>query len=399
MISLARLNARPERRPRPRRASSSSRASRTSTITQAVAAAGFYYAPDPSSAAGLHDRRQRRRELRRRALPQVRLHRQPRPRRRRRPARRRARLAVACGDDGPDLLGAFVGSEGTLGIAAARHAPGPACAGVRAHAARGFDTTDEAGAAVSGVIAAGILPAAIEMMDALTLEAVGGGGRRGYPSGCRRRADRRARRSRRPGRGGPRLAVEAICRECGSFARSASRPRRADGARAVWRGRKSASRRWAGSRRATTSRTASSRARSCPRCCGGSTRSREEYGLRVAQRLPRGRRQPAPARALRRARRGRGGAGRAARAPRFSTSASTPAARSPASTAWASTRRARCRSSSARRPRGDAAAARRVRPAGLANPGKCSRRRGSAARCPGRTAPHPLERAGLAERL
>ena len=41
------------------------------------------------------------------------------------------------------------------------------------------------------------------------------------------------------------------------------------------------SRRWAGSRPTTTSRTASSRARGCRRCCGGSTSSRREHGLRV----------------------------------------------------------------------------------------------------------------------
>ena len=45
--------------------------------------------------AGLLDRRQRRRELRRRALPEVRLHRAPRARRRGRAARRRARARSA----------------------------------------------------------------------------------------------------------------------------------------------------------------------------------------------------------------------------------------------------------------------------------------------------------------
>ena len=36
----------------------------------------------------------------------------------------------------------------------------------------GFAHTDEAGGAVSRIIAAGITPAAIEMMDAITIEAV-----------------------------------------------------------------------------------------------------------------------------------------------------------------------------------------------------------------------------------
>ena len=86
-------------------------------VTRAVAADGLLLRARPVEPAGLHDRRQRRRELRRRALPEVRLHRQPRPRRRRRAARRRARRRSRRDDDGPDLLGAFVGSEGTLGIA------------------------------------------------------------------------------------------------------------------------------------------------------------------------------------------------------------------------------------------------------------------------------------------
>ena len=72
----------------------------------------------PVEPAGLHDRRERRRELRRRALPEVRLHRQPRdglvvvlP------DGEVVRLGGCARSPGPDLLGAFVGSEGTLGIA------------------------------------------------------------------------------------------------------------------------------------------------------------------------------------------------------------------------------------------------------------------------------------------
>jgi glycolate oxidase len=75
-------------------------------------------------------------------------------------------------DEGPDLLGVFVGSEGTLGIAVAitvRVLRAPQT--VRTLLA-GFSSTDHAGDAVSRVIAAGILPAAIEMMDALAIEAV-----------------------------------------------------------------------------------------------------------------------------------------------------------------------------------------------------------------------------------
>src|SRR5664280_570106 len=87
-------------------------------------------------------------------------------------------------DDGPDLLGAFVGSEGTLGIATRltlRILRAPEA--VRTLLA-GFAHTDDAGGAVSAVIAAGILPAAIEMMDAVTIEAAEAAVNANYPDGC-----------------------------------------------------------------------------------------------------------------------------------------------------------------------------------------------------------------------
>ncbi len=73
---------------------------------------------------------------------------------------------------GYELLGAFVGSEGTLGIATKitlRILRQPEA--VRTLLAA-FQDTEEAGGAVSGIIGGGILPAAIEMMDSLTIEAV-----------------------------------------------------------------------------------------------------------------------------------------------------------------------------------------------------------------------------------
>jgi glycolate oxidase len=72
---------------------------------------------------------------------------------------------------GYDLLGAFVGSEGTLGIATTvtlRLLRKPEA--VRTLLAA-FEGTDQAGDAVSRIIGAGIVPAAIEMMDALAMEA------------------------------------------------------------------------------------------------------------------------------------------------------------------------------------------------------------------------------------
>src|SRR5579864_8060667 len=82
---------------------------------------------------------------------------------------------------GYDLCGVFVGSEGTLGIATKitlRIVRRPET--VRTLLAA-FDTTDEAGTAVSDIIAAGILPAAIEMMDSLSREAAENGVHAGYP--------------------------------------------------------------------------------------------------------------------------------------------------------------------------------------------------------------------------
>jgi glycolate oxidase len=70
-----------------------------------------------------------------------------------------------------DLLGGFVGSEGTLGITTevvVAVLPRPQRVETMLAA---FESTDAAGEVVSAVIAAGIVPAAIEMMDALTIRA------------------------------------------------------------------------------------------------------------------------------------------------------------------------------------------------------------------------------------
>jgi glycolate oxidase len=72
---------------------------------------------------------------------------------------------------GYDLLGAFVGSEGTLGVATRitlRVVPRPES--VRTLVAF-FDDTSHAGEAVSAIVAAGIVPGAIEMMDRLSIKA------------------------------------------------------------------------------------------------------------------------------------------------------------------------------------------------------------------------------------
>jgi glycolate oxidase len=72
---------------------------------------------------------------------------------------------------GYDLLGAFVGSEGTLGVVTRielRVVPVPES--VRTLVAF-FEDTVQAGEAVSEIVAAGIVPGAIEMMDRLSIRA------------------------------------------------------------------------------------------------------------------------------------------------------------------------------------------------------------------------------------
>ena len=137
---------------------------------------------------------------------------------------------------GPDLLGAFIGSEGTLGIVTKvtlRLVRRPEA--VRVLLA-GFDSTEAAGGAVSEVIAAGILPAAMEIMDSLTLEAVEAAVGAGYPDagailiveldGPAAQAD------------GDLARVEAICRDrgAGEIRIAADEAERA----LFWKGRKAA---------------------------------------------------------------------------------------------------------------------------------------------------------------
>jgi glycolate oxidase len=82
---------------------------------------------------------------------------------------------------GYDLVGAFVGSEGTLGVATKitlRVVPAPET--WRTLVAY-FDSTDQAGQAVSDIVARGIVPAAIEMMDHLAIQACEAATHAGYP--------------------------------------------------------------------------------------------------------------------------------------------------------------------------------------------------------------------------
>ncbi len=205
-------------------------------VTRAVSARGFYYAPDPSSqqvctiggnvaenSGGAHCLKYGftvnhvlAAEV---VLPDSTV------------------VEFSVWDEGPGLLGAFVGSEGTLGIATRltlRVLPLPQT--VRTILA-GFAHTDAAGAAVSGTIAAGILPAAIEMMDAITIQAAEAAVGADYPPGCGAvliiELDGVAAQVEHDLE-----LVQVICREAGAVEiRIAADP--ADRA-SVWRGRKAA---------------------------------------------------------------------------------------------------------------------------------------------------------------
>ena len=83
---------------------------------------------------------------------------------------------------GYDLLGAFVGSEGTLGIATRitlRVVPAPPA--WRCLVAF-FAHMEEAGRTVSEIVAAGLIPGAMEIMDKLSIEAAEGATGAGYPT-------------------------------------------------------------------------------------------------------------------------------------------------------------------------------------------------------------------------
>ena len=82
---------------------------------------------------------------------------------------------------GYDLRGAFVGSEGLLGIAtrvAVRITPNPPAV---ATLLLSFDDVEKAATAVGAIIAAGMVPAALEMMDSRIIAAVEHHVHAGYP--------------------------------------------------------------------------------------------------------------------------------------------------------------------------------------------------------------------------
>ena len=85
---------------------------------------------------------------------------------------------------GPDWTGLFVGNEGLFGIAleaTLQLLPKPECY----HTVLvGYRTIEQAGDAVSAIIASGLLPGAIEIMEALAIEAAKAAVHAEYPPGC-----------------------------------------------------------------------------------------------------------------------------------------------------------------------------------------------------------------------
>lgn len=154
-------------------------------VTQAAAAGGFYYAPDPSSqiacsiggniaanAGGVHCLKYGATSNNLLGVEMVLMD------------GTIVRLGGKALDaPGLDLLGVVCGSEGLLGViteATVRLLPAPQS---RRALLMGFDRIEDAGACVGAVIGAGIVPAGMEIMDKLATDATEAFVQAGYPSG------------------------------------------------------------------------------------------------------------------------------------------------------------------------------------------------------------------------
>ncbi|MES2692697.1 MAG: FAD-linked oxidase C-terminal domain-containing protein [Verrucomicrobiota bacterium] len=85
---------------------------------------------------------------------------------------------------GPDWTGLFVGNEGLFGVTLEITLQLLPRAEVFHTVLAGYRTLEEAGDAVTAVVASGLLPGAIEIMDALALEAAVAAVHADYPPGC-----------------------------------------------------------------------------------------------------------------------------------------------------------------------------------------------------------------------
>jgi len=85
---------------------------------------------------------------------------------------------------GPDFTGLFVGNEGLFGIAleiTLQLLPRAECFHT---VLAGYRTLEQAGNAVTAIVSSGLLPGAIEIMDALAIQAAEAAVHSGYPRGC-----------------------------------------------------------------------------------------------------------------------------------------------------------------------------------------------------------------------
>jgi len=163
---------------------------------------------------------------------------------------------------GYDLLAAVVGSEGTLGIVTEvvlRILRKPES--TQTFFAT-FPSTDEAGAAVSGIIAAKILPAAIEMMDRLAIAAIKAATHVDWPDvGAALLMDVDG-----PAAEVEHTASQAIAVAVAAGAIEVRRPRDEAERMTMWRAAKAPSPPWVESAPTTSSRTASFPVRRSPEC-------------------------------------------------------------------------------------------------------------------------------------
>ena len=171
---------------------------------------------------------------------------------------------------GYDLVGCVVGSEGTVGIvteALVRLVPKPTS--VRTLLAI-YDSVREASNAVSAVVASGVVPAALEMIDKTTIAAIEPVLHTGFPLDAEAvllvEVDGPPSQVAAEG-----AIVESILRRFEPREiRSATDPEERE---RLWAGRKGAIGRWARSCPTTTCSTAWYRAPSCPTCSTRSTKS------------------------------------------------------------------------------------------------------------------------------
>ncbi len=209
-----------------------------SHVTERVAPYGYFYAPDPSSqsvctiggnvaenSGGAHCLKYGFTVTHVLALDVV------------LPTGEMVKLGSAAADaPGYDLPGVFVGSEGTLGVATRitlRIVKRPEAVQTLLAA---FDSIPAAGQTVSDIIAAGMLPSALEIMDALSIEAAEAAVHAHYPV---------AQGLLLVELDGPRIEVDALMREVQDLCRKngAWELRLAQSAEeraVVWKGRKAA---------------------------------------------------------------------------------------------------------------------------------------------------------------